>query len=130
MGIYGPSATLQLRGMRELLRDLQRANNDMAKTVRSELKEAAEPVRVTAEGFAGAEIANIGPRWGQMRIGTRIGSVYVAPRSRRRPGGSPRPNLGRLLMVRALLPAIDKEQRSVERGVERALDRMLRSHNL
>lgn len=121
---YGTSAGVELKGMRELQRALNKADRGRAKAVRDGLKEAAEPARVTAEHLAGARIAKIGADWGQMRIGTRTGSVYIAPRQRNR-GGSRRPNLGSLLLDRAMFPALEVNERAIVRGVERALDRLL-----
>ena len=114
---------IRIRGLRELNRALNKVNKEAAKTVRDELKKAAEPVRATAERFAGAKISNIGPRWGQMRLGTRGGAVYVAPSSRNQ-GGSPRPNLGRLLCEEAMEPALEEHEDELAKRVEDALERL------
>lgn len=92
------------------------------------LKEAAEPVRVAAEGLAASRIRDVGAGWSKFRTGTRSGVVYVAPRARRR-GGSPRPRFGVLLMTRAMLPAVEQEEDEVVRRVEGLLDRIGRDFN-
>lgn len=123
---YGAAGEVRIRGLRELQRSLNKVNKQVAKEVRDALKEAGEPVRQTAERFAGAEIRNIGPTWGQMRLGTRPGTVYLAPKSRSK-GGSPRPNLGILLLEEAMFPALKEHEDEIEREVEGALDRLTRS---
>jgi hypothetical protein len=126
---YGPNGSVRLKGLAELQRSLSKVNRGAAKRVRDELRDVAEPIRSDAEHRAGAEIRNIGPRWGRMKIGARTRSVYIAPATR--PGrGSPRPNLGRLLLSRAMLPALNSRRRQVERRVEAALDRLTREAGL
>jgi hypothetical protein len=127
---YGASASsTHLKGWSELRRSLRKVSREAAKEVDDELKHVAEPVRDDAERLARDEITNIGEKWSAMRIGARARGVYVAPQSRRR-GGSPRPNLGILLMKDALIPAVEQNERRIERGVEQALDRLLRQNHL
>lgn len=126
---YGASGGLRVKGLAELQRALKKADKGTAKAVRKSLEEAGEKVKDTAEQLASTQITNIGEKWSGMRVGVRTREVYVAPRARRS-GGSPRPNLGRLLMKEALLPAVDQNERAIERGVERALDHLLDSEGL
>lgn len=126
---YGTSSEVRVKGLRELQRALNRVNKAAAKTVRDELKQVAEPVKQSAERLAGERITNIGPVWGRMRIGARSSSVYIAPRQRNR-GGSPRPNLGVLLLERSMFPALDENEHEIVRGVERALDHLLDAERL
>ena len=98
-------------------------NREAANAVRNELKAAAEPVRATAQRLASVQISNIGPVWSGMKLGTTMRGVYVAPSSRRG-GGSPRPTLGRLLLSRAMLPAVDQHPDEIVGRVEDALDRL------
>lgn len=121
--MIGAAGEVRIRGLRELQSSLKKVNKEVAKTVRDELKEAAEPVRQTAERFAGAEISHIGPSWGQMRLGVTSSTVYIAPKSRRR-GGSPRKNLAILLLEKAMFPALEEHQGYIIKRVERALDRL------
>lgn len=113
---------VRVRGLRELQRSLNKINKEAAGVVRDELKEAAEPVRSSAETLAVSEIRNVGLDWSRMRVGTRPGSVYVAPQARRK-GGSPRPNLG-VLLFDQMQAALDKHQGEIVERVEDALDRL------
>lgn len=115
--------TIRVEGLRELNRALAKLNRTLYRRVNSELKDAAEPVRIAAEQKAMDGIRNIGPVWGTMRVGATRKMVYVAPTARNR-GGSPRPNLGTLLMQRAMLPALDEHQQEVVHRLEGVLDRM------
>ena len=121
------ASTVRVHGLRELQRDLSRANKDIAKDLRGELKTLAEPVRALAESKADSSISHIGSRWGRMRVGVTSRSVYVAPRSKRQ-GGSPRPNLAALLMDRAMQPALDDLSAETVSGVELMLDRFGVTH--
>lgn len=114
---------VQVRGLRELQRDLKLMAGEVGKELRDELQRVAVPVRVLAENKAGAAIENIGPRWGRMRIGVNPGLVYVAPASHRQ-GGSPRPNLGFLLMDKAMQPALDESEEGIVLRVDQMLDNL------
>jgi len=107
----------------ELRRALAQYDVDLKRELDKELKSAAEPVRLAAQGLADAGISRIGHRWDRMRIGVTSKSVYVAPASRRR-GGSPRPNLGNLLLERALMPALDGNEDRIVASLEAMLDRL------
>lgn len=122
----GVAGEVRIKGLRELQRALNKINRNAAKTVRDELKDAGEPVRQTAQELAFGKIRNIGPVWGQMRLGTRPGTVYVAPKLRRS-GGSPRPNFGILLLEKAMFPALKQHENEIVKRVEGALDRLGRS---
>lgn len=112
---------VKVSGLSELQRDLKRADPDLAIDLRNGLKELAAPVRDLAASKAAAKISHLGTRWARMRVGAVQRGVYVAPASRRR-GGSPRPNLGTLLMQRAMEPALEERQDQIVQGVERLLD--------
>lgn len=116
------SAGVRVEGLRELNRSLSRVNRTVGKIVRDELKQAAEPVRATAESYATQRITNIGGTWPAMRTGSTIGTVYVAPKARNR-GGSPRSNLG-VLLFEQMSEALDRETPGIVRKVEQALDNM------
>lgn len=121
----GALAETRISGLRELLRALNKINREVANEVKEELKTAAEPVRALAESYAFGGIRNIGNEWGEMRLGVSLaqGSVYIVP-ARRNSGGSPRPNLGTLLLDEAMLPALAKKQDSVVEAVGDAFDRL------
>lgn len=108
-------------GLGDLLRACSASEKGVRKGVRGKLREAVEPVRAEAERLAPGGIRNLGPVWGRMRAGVTTSYAYVAPASRRS-GGSPRPNLGPLLMKRAMEPALDAKAGEVERKLEEAID--------
>lgn len=117
------SAEVRVHGLRDLQRALNKVDRDTAKLVRDGLKEVAEPVRADAESLAVARIRTVGTTWSRMRVGTSPGTVYVAPKARSR-GGSPRPNFGGLLLQRAMLPALEKNEERIEAQVADAFDRI------
>lgn len=124
---------VRVEGLRELQRGLKNVGSDFSKKLRGELRAAGESVRSLAESKAESNIRNIGASWARgslrnvgapwarMRVGVTATMVYVAPMSRNQ-GGSPRPNLGGLLMTRALIPAADERQDETLLAVEHLLD--------
>jgi len=116
------AGAVHVEGLRELDLAFGRIAKDVRREMRIELKAAAEPVRTRAETFAVAEIHNIGERWSRMRVGVTPGLVYVAPKARNR-GGSPRPNLGPLLL-HAMEDALDASEPEVLVGFEVMIDRL------
>lgn len=118
-----PVAQARISGLRELQRALSKINREVANEVREELKKVAEPVRSDAEHRAFSAIRNIGSVWSRMRTGVTMSSVYIAPSARRR-GGSPRPNLGVLLLEEAMWPALEDKQESILDDVGDAFDRL------
>jgi hypothetical protein len=115
------AGAIRVDGLRELQRACAASEREVRLGVRAKLREAAEPVKEEAERLGPQEISNLGPAWARMRVGVTTSVVYVAPASRRR-GGSPRRNLGGLLMNRVLQPALDAKKDEVERKLEEALD--------
>lgn len=120
----GASSAIHVEGMRELNRALAKIDRDIAKEMRDALKEAGEPARAQAESYAFSRIGNIGPRWGRMRLGVTTSSVYIAPATRNS-GGSPRPNLGTMLLDEAMLPAADEHADDTENEVLKAYDHLV-----
>lgn len=96
---------LRVQGLRELNRAFAQTPARVKREMRGELRRVGEPVRVTSEQLAVARIRNIGPVWSRMKIGTTQSFVYVAPATRPSGRGSKRPNLARLWLQRAMLPA-------------------------
>jgi hypothetical protein len=118
-----PASAIRVEGLRELDRAFKNVSKDLQKGLRKELRDVAEPVRALAETKAVSEISHIGPSWSRMRVGFARGTVYVAPKSRRR-GGEPRPNLAGALMDRAMQPALDEVAPEIVTRVEAMLDRV------
>lgn len=118
-------STVRVSGLRETQAAFRKLDRELAKELRDGLKAAGEHVREAAEQKAFGEIANIGPRWGRMRLGVRTKSVYIAPATRRSIG-SPRPAFGVLLLRRAMFPAVDENEGRTVHEVERVLDHLTR----
>ena len=126
------TGTVRVIGLRELQRDFKRISKDLDKGMTAELKKAAAPVADQGERLALTRIRNMPatPHWAGMRIGVSAarGSVYMVPSAKRRGGGSGRPNLGGLLLTRAMEPALEDKQNEVLESMEDFLDRLGRSN--
>ena len=99
---FGP--TIRVENYRELQRAFSQLEKEVKAELRNELKHVAEPAREEAERLALANISNVGPKWSQIKLGVTTRGVYLVPKAHRR-GGSPRSNLGGLLLKRSLLVA-------------------------
>ena len=117
---------IRVSGLTELLHGLRAADAGLYREVRKSIIEAGEVVKTDAQNKAGAEISNIGPVWSRMRLGmSGASAVYVAPASRRKAGHGAswaRPNLARLLLDKAMIPAADEGRPIVEERVIGALE--------
>ena len=122
----GSSLTVEIDGLKELQRNLNKINRGAGGAVRKGLRKAAKPVAKNIEAKATEEISRIGPQWSRMRIGNPAGQVYIAPRMRNR-GGSPRPNLFGLLKFRAMFPGALEKRREFVKAVEDEFDDLARS---
>lgn len=115
-------SAIRVEGLRDLQRAFSLADRRLKTELRDRLRDAAEPVRADAENLAGERVRNIGGRWSRMRVGVTQRVVYVAPRERgvtsRGRASSRRPNLGGLLMDRAMQPALDQNREEVVREVD------------
>jgi hypothetical protein len=113
------SATVRIRGLRELNRSLNKINKEAARTVRNAIKEAAEPVAAAARSklsrFQGASVGTIAPR-------ASVKGAFVTQRARKVTGL--RPDFGRLQMTEVLVPALEEHRDEVLDRVEDALDRL------
>ena len=116
--------TVRIKGLKELQRDFKRLSGDLDKEITGELKKAAEPVRSVAEQKILGGITNMTPAWSIQRVGVSRakGSVYIAPKPRRLPGGSPRP-IGALLLAQ-MEAAADEKQDGVVNALEHMIDRL------
>jgi len=121
---------IRVKGLRELQRDFKRMDKELDRDLTRELKQAAEPVQRQATMLSLGRISHLGttPRWAGMRVGVSRarGSVYIVP-SARRAGGSPRPNLGALLLVQ-MEAAVDEKQEGVVQALEAMLDHLADRH--
>lgn len=115
---------IRVEGLRELSRAFAVADKTLSRELRKRLREAADPVRVDAEGLASSRIRKIGLTWSRMRVGVTRTSVYVAPRERGLRGiAGPRmrPNLAGLLMERAMIPSLEANIAGVTEAVDDVL---------
>lgn len=113
-------ATVNVRGLKELQRDLRKANGEVAKQVRDELRAAAEPVRAQAQTlFSGVDERSASG----YRVAVRARGVAVEQKLRRSTGL--RPDFGQLQMRRALIPALEAKTADVEKGLLDMLDRLI-----
>lgn len=120
-------ATVVVEGLTEFRRDMRAMAATVNKETMVALRAAAEPVRATAETLAVGNISNIGGRWSRMRLGVTMKVVYVAPRASRS-GGSPRPNLGGLLLNEAMVPALEEKEPEVIAAMDGFIDRFTAAH--
>jgi hypothetical protein len=116
------AGAVAIRGLKELQRDLKKIASEVGPELAAELRVVAEPVRADAATLARANISNIGPKWSEMRVGVTPGLVYVAPK-KRRGRGSPRPNLGGLLMTQ-MEAALDANEGKIVDRIEFLLDHL------
>ena len=118
------SGSVKVTGLREFQRDIKRFSKDVDKGLTKELKRAAEPVKTEARARSLANISHLSqtPRWAGMRVGVSRGAVFVVPSARRR-GGSPRPNLG-VLLLRQMEQAAEEKQDETRRNIEQWIDNL------
>jgi hypothetical protein len=122
-------------GFRELNLAYKEAERDVRLRWRANLRKVAEPVRRDIERLAMSSIRRMpgSPKWSRMRVGVTQRVVYVAPRQRgvkttgRRQYG--RPNLGDLLMDRAMQPALERHEEQIFHNVEQLMDRIAADFN-
>lgn len=114
-------AGIKVENQAEVMRAFGHVSAGLKKEMRAELQKVAEPVKPAATRLAHANITNITGRWSEFKIGVTAKSVYVAPQARRR-RGSPRKNLGVLLLEQAMWPAVEQRTPQITREFERWLD--------
>ena len=123
-------ATVQVRGLFDLNRELLAASRGVRVGTRKALLDLAAPVRSDASSLARVTIPRIGLAWSQMRVGATVDTVYVAPVQRgRRSGRRKRPNLAPLLLGRAMVPALNRNRQGIEQGLQRVLDDVANQFN-
>lgn len=132
----GANTAVTVRGLKELNRAFGLADRELAKQLRSNLREIARPIADDAQRLAETEIRNMPlgksidgqPAWSRMRIGYGYGIIYVAPQERgrrsRRIVSIRRPNLATLLMDRAMDPALERNRGRIQGEVDKFLERV------
>lgn len=116
---------IRVENYKEVLRAFGKAEKTLSRGIRGSLREAAEPIRNTAEQLAGSGVIDNlkgDDPWTQMRIGVTTSAVYVAPVERgRRTRSNPaigRPNLKPLMLDRVMEPALDAHRDEVIANIE------------
>ena len=111
------AATVRIHGVKEVTKAFREIDGDLAKQFGNDLKEAAEPVAVSARDketrYAGASVNTIRAR----RAGPR---VFVGQGARKVTGL--RGDFGALQMRTVLMPALDEKANEVYSRVEKVLD--------
>lgn len=118
---YGP--VVRVEGLAALNRAFGKMSSSLRVELVAVLTKAAAPVAATAAHNAWSGIRNMTDRWSRMKVGANPNVVYVAPASRRS-RGTARPNLGTLLMARAMEPALDAHAGELVSAVELAVDEL------
>jgi hypothetical protein len=124
-----------VEGYTEVMRAFARAERDTRLGVRRTFREAAEPVKKSAEELALSEVHRMpySPKWAKMRIGVTRREVYVAPRQRgiKGRGDDPRrrPNLAVIMGPRVFQAALDRHRAQIVHMVEHTLDVICENFN-
>ncbi|MCC6743425.1 MAG: hypothetical protein IT175_06155 [Acidobacteria bacterium] len=118
-----PVGTVKVEGLREFVRDVNKADGAVGKELKTELKTLAEPVRDEAEAL-GSRYAGIGP----FKTGLRGGGAVVRQSKGTRSGL--RGDFGVLQMRTVLLPALASREDEVLRRAEEWLDKVLGGNDL
>jgi len=111
--------TIRLKGYREFMRAVSKAEKETRGRVHRKLREAGDIVREDAAGRFDRYSTKTASGF---RIRSRVGGVFVEQSLRKVTGL--RPDYGRLQMVKALEPALDAKSGEVERRLEQALDEL------
>ena len=124
------SGVVHVKGLKELTRDFKKISKDLDKLVVGELTEAADPVKQKSEQRSLSQIRNMTSRWARMRIGVSRaqGVVFMVPATRGHK--YKRPNLGGLLMNRAMWPAAESERDDVVEALGEMIDRLGSKYDL
>lgn len=116
-------ATVRVEGLRELQRDLKRADQETAKRFRAGLKEVGDPVQEEATD-RGSRYRGIG----RFVVRARMATVTVEQSARTVTGE--RGDFGVLQMRTVLEPALDDRQDEVVERFERLTNEIIDSANL
>lgn len=108
-----------VEGYRQLQRDFGRMSKDLRKDLRSQLKEiggiVADDARQRAAAYSDRTARSIRPK-------VRTADLSVQDTARKVTGK--RPDYGKLVMRRVLLPAREAKQRELMDGLETMLDKL------
>jgi hypothetical protein len=112
-----PGATVNVRDFQKVIRAYDRVGKAAKKSVRDNLKFAADPVLQTANRTSAPAIRNLkeGSPWSKQRIGVTQRVVYMAPKVRGRNKNIRRPNFRDLMMDRVYVPSLRVNADEVEK---------------
>lgn len=119
--------TLIIDGLGAVQRAFRKAGKDVRKDLRDALRDSADPVKFSAQVLAITRISHMSAPWSEMRVGVTSKLVYMVPKQRgrltkRNPQRYRRPNMGQLLMDKAMEPALTANVGQIE---ERAIGAMV-----
>jgi hypothetical protein len=117
------NATVRVHGLKDLQSALKKADGDLDKTVKDALREVGDIVKDDATG-RGSRYAGIG----KYRTVVRARGVAVE-QSKGKVTGL-RGDFGALQMNTVLGPALDENADEVEKGAERAIDKLIAAAGL
>lgn len=109
--------TIKVEGLRDFLRDTNKAERETKKKVRERLKEAGDVVRKEASRMFDPVSAKTAAGY---RVRARVSGVHVEQSLRKTTGT--RPDYGALQMRRALIPALIAKEDDVHREMEKAAE--------
>lgn len=112
-------ASVKVKGLNQLVRALNKVDKELAKEIRSEIREVAKVVQDDARSrFMGVDARSAMG----LRASARGGRGFVGQRYKRTTGHHP--EFGSLQMRKALLPALGSKQDEVVRRLEEMIDRL------
>ena len=114
-------ASAGIRVKTDVDRAFLQLRREVVKELRPALREIGAIVKRDAQRLAAQDIRHVGLVWQRMRVGVTAKAFYVAPAARNQ-GGSPRPNMGGLLLTKALEPAVDSNQEEALRQLSALVD--------
>lgn len=114
--------TLVVEGLGSVQRAFSKAGREISADLRDTLKEAAGPVKESAQALALTRISRMTVPWSEMRVGVTRQSVYMVPKQRgqkaRKDRRLRRPRFGVLLMQKAMEPALAENAPLIQKRVE------------
>ena len=114
-------AALQVKGLREVQRELRKYDKNLPKVVTEPLREVAEPIAATVREKLSSRFAGV--KTNRIRPVVLSGRLVVRQTAGKKTGK--RADFGRTQMVFGFQPALAEHEPTLLAAVERALDRMV-----
>lgn len=119
-------SAVRVENLDGLMRAFKMVSREEPKQLRKGIRDAAQPVKLAAEGKAVSSIRRMSrsPQWAVMRLGYARNLVYMVPKQKGVRGRGPRArrNFSQLLLNRAMIPAAEQNRAAVMLAVQRVLD--------